>query len=69
MPSYSNLLAVLLAVPVVAHTSLALALEGRATVPFVAPASNGGSQLDSSAGLGEPLNVIFFFFVFLQSPQ
>jgi len=27
-------------------------------VPYINPADNGGSQLDSSAGLGEPLNVI-----------
>jgi len=27
-------------------------------VAYVAPASNGGSQLDQSGGLGEPLNVI-----------
>jgi len=27
-------------------------------VPYTNPADNGGSQLDSSAGLGEPLNVI-----------
>lgn len=26
-------------------------------VPYINPADNGGSQLDSSAGLGEPLNV------------
>ncbi len=26
-------------------------------VAYIPPASNGGSQLDSSAGLGEPLNV------------
>lgn len=38
-------------------TALALPLEGRA-VAFNVPAANGGSQLDSSAGLGEPLNVI-----------
>ena len=25
-------------------------------VPYINPADNGGSQLDSSAGLGEPLN-------------
>jgi len=28
------------------------------SVPYTNPADNGGSQLDSSAGLGEPLNVI-----------
>lgn len=27
-------------------------------VPYYIPADNGGSQLDSSAGLGKPLNVI-----------
>jgi len=27
-------------------------------VAYIPPASNGGSQLDSSAGLGEPLNII-----------
>jgi len=27
-------------------------------VPYIPPAANGGSQLDSSAGLGEPLNII-----------
>jgi len=30
----------------------------RGTVPFVSPTSTGGSQLDVSGGLGEPLNVI-----------
>ncbi|KDQ16146.1 hypothetical protein BOTBODRAFT_173417 [Botryobasidium botryosum FD-172 SS1] len=28
------------------------------SMAYIAPASNGGSQLDQSAGLGEPLNVI-----------
>jgi hypothetical protein len=28
----------------------------RAPVGFINPADNGGSQLDSSGGLGEPLN-------------
>lgn len=36
---------------------LALPLEGRAAA-YNVPTANGGSQLDSSAGLGEPLNVI-----------
>lgn len=29
----------------------------RSTAAYTAPAASGGSQLDSSAGLGEPLNV------------
>lgn len=33
-------------------------IEGRANVDFNNPLSNGGSMLDRSAGLGEPLNVI-----------
>lgn len=32
-------------------------LEGRAAVDFFNPTANGGSFLDLSAGLGEPLNV------------
>jgi len=35
-------------------------------VAYIPPASNGGSQLDSSAGLGEPLNIIVSG---LSSPQ
>lgn len=31
--------------------------ESRASVAYTVPAASGGSQLDSSAGLGEPLNV------------
>jgi len=34
------------------------AVKRNASVAFINPAENGGSMLDSSAGLGEPLNVI-----------
>ena len=33
------------------------AVKRNASVAFINPAENGGSMLDSSAGLGEPLNV------------
>ncbi|KDQ16117.1 hypothetical protein BOTBODRAFT_130344 [Botryobasidium botryosum FD-172 SS1] len=36
----------------------AIPIAERNGVAFIPPASNGGSQLDESAGLGEPLNVI-----------
>ncbi|KAF8309989.1 hypothetical protein DL93DRAFT_2084934 [Clavulina sp. PMI_390] len=41
-------------------SSCALAINGlrRQAVAYTDPAANGGSMLDSSAGLGEPLNVI-----------
>lgn len=41
-----------------AATSYALVTPlRRGTVAYTVPAANGGSQLDSSGGLGEPLNV------------
>ncbi|KAF8308439.1 hypothetical protein DL93DRAFT_1885737 [Clavulina sp. PMI_390] len=39
-------------------SSLALATPQRRAVAYTDPAASGGSILDSSAGLGEPLNVI-----------
>jgi len=42
------------------------AIVHQSLVAYIPPASNGGSQLDSSAGLGEPLNIIISG---LSSPQ
>ncbi|KAF8529885.1 hypothetical protein JB92DRAFT_2825755 [Gautieria morchelliformis] len=46
--------AALLALPI----ALSAGLEKRDGVAFFSPTDGGGSMLDSSAGLGEPLNVI-----------
>jgi len=50
----------LLGVPLCAeHTHIEpFSIKHFPNVPYVNPADNGGSQLDASAGLGEPLNVI-----------
>ncbi|KAF8320788.1 hypothetical protein DL93DRAFT_2124390 [Clavulina sp. PMI_390] len=48
---------VLASLPLLAN-GLSIPLARTSSVPFLSPASNGGSQLDSSAGLGEPLNII-----------
>ena len=43
--------------PLRATGSERYAVKRNASVAFINPAENGGSMLDSSAGLGEPLNV------------
>lgn len=40
-----------------ASFTLGAPIEGRSGEAYIAPASNGGSQLDQSGGAGEPLNV------------
>ena len=46
---------VLLAASLAIATPVSKAIGG--SVAYISPALNGGSQLDASAGLGEPLNV------------
>ncbi|KDQ16114.1 hypothetical protein BOTBODRAFT_268237 [Botryobasidium botryosum FD-172 SS1] len=43
---------------ILASWAAAAPVAERDGVAYIAPASNGGSQLDKSAGLGEPLNII-----------
>ncbi len=50
--SFASLLTVVLAIAAGVTPSIV-----RQAVEYDIPADNGGSQLDSSAGLGEPLNV------------
>lgn len=59
-PSLVTMSSVLLRFVVLSLFASAYALvthERRASVAYTAPTASGGSQLDSSAGLGEPLNV------------
>jgi hypothetical protein len=46
----------LLAICLLVTAAVSAPVEKRAVAYYV-PTDNGGSQLDSSAGLGEPLNV------------
>jgi len=52
------MIATLLPLLLLATRIFAVPITERNGIAFIAPASNGGSQLDQSAGLGEPLNVI-----------
>lgn len=68
-PQMASALLKFFSLSLLASTLALVAPVRRASVAYIAPASNGGSQLDSSAGLGEPLNVRTIFRPTLMHPS